>query len=294
MRRNSVRILAWTLLIICVSIAMTLAWLLWPWRPCITIATDPLYRRQVLDFPQTVRLTYRFAREGFAFRVIEVDLANVSDAQKAADAIAQDLGTQAGMLLISPVLSRTLADAPDFFFPDTTGDLLVIGIGNDLPFDVSLVRQLPDPAWTYVGAHLVGVVRDNPLPSALLYDANDKQAVGDALLFASAFSGVPLETVVLGESSDRTVEETMAKLSGRHVMLVVVPHVNMLDRFVTSSHADGMRWVVDSTHASVVPPEALEGILVDDLFASIRPLFGEDSPGEKRVLPLVREYRRHR
>ncbi len=86
----------------------------------------------------------------------------------------------------------------------------------------------------------------------------------------------------------------MAKLYGPPCVACGRSPCDMLDRFVTSSPADGMRWVVDSTHASVVPPEALEGILVDDLFASISPLFGEDAPGEKRVLPLVREYRRHR
>ena len=290
MRHRFRSVLILVLLTITLVFTIVISTLMWPWRERVNIVTDPLYRMRTLDAREVFRLRYLFALQGYKLRVIEIELATILDEETVSKEIGELIRAKDRILLTSPLLTRALRGVREALDAETEGTLLVGGIGGGSEGDFSLVRTIPDSGWTDAARSLMAVVHDNPLPTALLYDAEDLHAAADAELFASHFSA-PLEHVAVKETSDRSIESLMERLSRDGVNLVVVPHLNNLDRYLASSKAAGMRWVVDSSHASLVEPAVLEGALVDDLFLSLLPLLGKTDETGGAAYPLVKIYR---
>lgn len=263
-----------------------------PARPVLLFATDETYVQQVLPGLQLLRFRHQLATEGYTARILRLDTALLMDPESLATELEQAVQDRAGILLTSPLVTYSLSQLKRNL--ESSATLTVgVGPGSSIAFDYLLLRGMPDGGWADAAVGLGKVMQGNPLPTAVLHAAKDVQADADAMLFSDTYDAGLLEQVPVDSFSERQAESTIGDLARRGVMLVVCPYVPNLEQFVEPSIAFGLRWVVDSAYARLVPPDLLEGTVTDDLFASLSPLLSDQGSEHQEAvgLPLVRRYR---
>lgn len=288
-RKRTITLLISVLVGSAILLGMIWAWLFNPVRPQVLFLMDPLYHARYSSPRDRFELQYRFSRDGHTLRIVEIGLELIDDPNRLARSVEASVNDRVRIIVTSPLLTRGITSDKAWFATDA----LIGGIGttDDPLFDFLLEKERVDLGWVSAARSLEPVLRGNPLPTALLYDSRDAQAVTDAELFANEFTAGPLERVPIESTSSREAGLVMENLASKGVMLVVVPYLADLDKFIVSMRAEGMRWVVDAPFASVVPPDALEGLIVDDLYASLIPVLEQGRGEIEHSYPLVRKYR---
>ena len=268
-------------------------WLFAPTRAQVLLAMDPLYQRSSMSFLRRMDMRYRLAAKRYTLVILKLDLATISDAQTLAATLALSVGSKTELLVTTPLVSQGLQEI-GMLPTQEKQELRIVGMGTatSAVFDHKLVRNRPDEGWASAAERVLQALQGNPLPTAVLFEATDSQAVSDADLFLSRFSASGVRMVPVTSQSEMQARATMEQLDAENVMMVVVPYVRNLDRYVGSPSAEGMRWVVDDAYAELIGDGSLEGTVTDDLFLSVLPLLGNEHPPVSHELPLVRTYRR--
>jgi hypothetical protein len=210
--------------------------------------------------------------------------------------ITERIDSTVDMIVFSPLVTRSISAYDDVWEPliDETVHLVGIGDGDEQIFDLVLKRPRIDEGWASAAAALATVVADQPLPTVLLYEAKDVQAERDARLFSETFHGGVLDVKPVSSRSEGAIKVTVESLTQAGTLHVVVPYVENFDQYVLYSQEVAFRWIVDAAYVPILEGHHIEGVVADDLVASLIPLVDSaffDDPVHPDSVEMVRTYR---
>lgn len=256
-------------LILLIIVALFFLFLNAPFRERVLLASDPLY----LSYYKTTALKLQFALKGYTLKIVKLSLADLFDPSLVVQHLTVDKHTN--YLITSPLVSSVIQKSGEV-------KAIAIGVKGDY-FRASFLSER-ESGWDDVAFSLSKQQRQNPLPTALLYEKSGYHYHS----FSEAYSRGALEEIEVESASEKEAASVVKELYEKGVLYVVVPYVKHLNWYTNALEAHQMRWIVDQKMERVVPKKQLAGVVQDNMVASFLLYI---SNGEPKESPLVRDYK---
>ncbi|WP_422482179.1 hypothetical protein [Pleomorphochaeta sp. DL1XJH-081] len=295
------------LLLIIMSSILVLAigggflWLFFPLREEVLIISDNRYIENHIPVGEQWKLRFSLASIGKKLSMETIEFDTLGDPDNLDTLISDSRTARTSLIVFSPLITSDIVLHQDVWtqrLSQLHGEGISsvgIGVAPEGLFDLLFTYENSSSGWSEAAKALSLLSKDNPLPTVLLYTAGEVNAEANARLFEQHYKERVLEVLPVSLSTRAAIDTTVEKLSDMGALYVVSPYVEGLAQYASETNDQKIRWIVDASYTPVIQRRNLEGVVADDLGASLVELFSSGfenrSGGVSIRSPLFTTYR---
>ncbi len=276
-------------------------WLFFPLREEVLIISDNRYIENHIPVGEQWKLRFSLASIGKKLSMETIEFDTLGDPDNLDTLISDSRTARTSLIVFSPLITSDIVLHQDVWtqrLSQLHGEGISsvgIGVAPEGLFDLLFTYENSSSGWSEAAKALSLLSKDNPLPTVLLYTAGEVNAEANARLFEQHYKERVLEVLPVSLSTRAAIDTTVEKLSDMGALYVVSPYVEGLAQYASETNDQKIRWIVDASYTPVIQRRNLEGVVADDLGASLVELFSSGfenrSGGVSIRSPLFTTYR---